>query len=85
MIPAAIKPVIDLDTFFSVDLRVGTIEAVEEIAGSSKLVRLIVNFPPRKMAGEVSEGMIVDIGSADGLVPALATPEWPMPDGARAG
>ncbi|MGH9423439.1 MAG: tRNA-binding protein, partial [Thermoanaerobaculia bacterium] len=45
----------------------------------------IVNIPPRKMAGEVSEGMIVDIGSADGLVPALATPEWPVPNGARAG
>ncbi len=29
--------------------------------------------------------MIVDIGSADGLLPALAIPEWPVPNGARAG
>jgi tRNA-binding protein len=35
--------------------------------------------------GEVSEGMLFYIGHADGIVPALATPEWPAPDGTRAG
>lgn len=45
----------------------------------------VVNLEPRKMAGEVSEGMLFDIGDADGLTPALAVPERPLPDGARAG
>ena len=45
----------------------------------------IVNLEPKKMAGELSEGMLFDIGYADGLTPALAMPERPMPDGARAG
>jgi hypothetical protein len=29
--------------------------------------------------------MLLDIGDADGLTPALAVPERPLPDGARAG
>jgi tRNA-binding protein len=29
--------------------------------------------------------MLFDIGYADGLTPALAFPEHPLPDGARAG
>ncbi len=37
------------------------------------------------MAGEVSEGMLFDLGYADGLGPALAVPERPVPDGTRAG
>jgi len=45
----------------------------------------VVNLEPRTMAGEVSEGMLFDIGYADGLTPALAIPERPLPDGARAG
>ena len=45
----------------------------------------VVNLEPRKMAGETSEGMLFDIGSADGLLPALAVPERPLPDGACAG
>jgi hypothetical protein len=36
-------------------------------------------------AGEVSEGMLFDLGFADGIVPALAVPERPVPDGTRAG
>jgi hypothetical protein len=36
------------------------------------------------MAGEVSEGMLFDIGY-DGVRPVLAVPEQPVPDGARAG
>jgi tRNA-binding protein len=45
----------------------------------------VVNLAPRKMAGLISEGMLFDIGYADGIVPVLATPESPVPDGARAG
>jgi len=45
----------------------------------------VVNLPPKRMAGLVSEGMLFDIGYADGLTPALAMPERPLPDGARAG
>ena len=37
------------------------------------------------MAGEVSEGMLFDLGYEDGLLPALAVPERPMPNGTRAG
>jgi tRNA-binding protein len=54
-----------------------------EIVGRQAL--FVVNLPPRKMAGETSEGMLFDIGYADGLIPALALPERLLPDGARAG
>jgi tRNA-binding protein len=37
------------------------------------------------MIGEVSEGMLFDIGSADGITPVLAVPEKPVPNGSRAG
>jgi len=37
------------------------------------------------MAGEVSEGMLLDLGYEDGIVPVLAVPERPVPDGTRAG
>ncbi len=36
------------------------------------------------VSGERSEGMLFDIGYADGLTPVLAVPETPVPDGARA-
>jgi tRNA-binding protein len=45
----------------------------------------VVNLEPRSMMGEVSEGMLFDIGAADGLVPVLVVPERPVPDGTRAG
>ena len=45
----------------------------------------VVNLPPKTIRGQLSEGMLFDIGYEDGLRPALAQPEWPMPDGARAG
>jgi len=50
-----------------------------------KQALFVVNLEPKTMAGELSEGMIFDIGYADGLPPALAVPERPLPDGARAG
>ena len=54
-----------------------------ELEGRQAL--FVVNLEPRKMAGEVSEGMLFDLGDADGLVPALAVPERSVPDGTRAG
>lgn len=45
----------------------------------------VVNLEPRTMAGEVSEGMLFDIGYANGITPALAVPEFPVPNGASAG
>ena len=45
----------------------------------------VVNLEPKQMAGEVSEGMLFDIGYADGVVPVLAIPESPVPNGTRAG
>ena len=117
MQPAAIKPVISIDIVNQLDVRVGTIRSVEDVAGSDKLVALrvdfgdhqrtivagmkqervnpkeiegkqalfVVNLEPRKMRGVMSEGMLFDIGYADGITPVLAMPERPVPDGARAG
>lgn len=114
---AKVKPMISYDDFSKIDIRIGTIERVEDIQGSDKLVRLIVDFgdhqrtiiagikqerpnpaeieghqalfvvnmEPRKMMGEVSEGMLFDIGYADGIVPVLALPEKAVPNGSRAG
>jgi tRNA-binding protein len=45
----------------------------------------VINLPPRKMRGIVSEGMLFDIGFADGLTPVLAVPETSVPNGSRAG
>jgi methionine--tRNA ligase beta chain len=116
--PAAIKPAISLADLDKLDIRIGTIELVEDVPASNKLVRMrvdfgdhkrtilvgmkkerkdpksemegrqalfVVNLSPRKMAGEESQGMLFDIGYADGLLPALAVPERPMPNGCRAG
>jgi tRNA-binding protein len=116
--PAAIKPPISLADLEKLDIRIGTIELVEDVPASEKLLRLrvdfgdhkrsilvgmkqerkhpkselegrqalfVVNLPPRKMAGEESQGMLFDIGYADGLKPALAVPERPLPNGARGG
>ena len=115
--PAPFKPVITKADLDRVDIRVGTIRSVEDVAASKKLARLtvdvggrtirvlaairgeranpqelagrqalfVVNLEPRPMAGEVSEGMLFDIGYADGITPVLAVPEAPVPDGTRAG
>jgi tRNA-binding EMAP/Myf-like protein len=45
----------------------------------------LVNLEPKRMAGETSEGMLFDIGFADGITPVLAVPERPVPNGVRAG
>ena len=117
MTPAPVKPTVGVEVLESLDIRVGTIISVEDVPGSSKLVRLsvdfgdhrrtilaglkreraapkeiegrqalfVVNLKPRKMAGETSEGMLFDIGYSDEIVPVLAVPESPVPNGARAG
>jgi len=54
-----------------------------EIEGRQAL--FVVNLEPRKMRGVVSDGMLFDIGYADGVRPVLAVPESPVPDGTRAG
>jgi tRNA-binding protein len=114
---AAVKPAIGVELLEQVDIRVGTIQAVEDIAGSDRLVLLRVNFgdfqrqivsgmkqeranpaeiagrqalfvvnlAPRKIRGVVSEGMLFDIGFADGVRPVLAVPEAKVPDGTRCG
>lgn len=55
----------------------------KEIKGRQAL--FVVNLAPRKMAGEVSEGMLFDIGYADGITPVLAQPEKLVPNGTRVG
>jgi tRNA-binding protein len=118
MTPAPIKPSISVDDLDKIDIRVGTILAVDNVANSDKLVKLlvefgdhrrtivagmrkerqdpkaeiegkqalfVVNLVPRKMAGEMSEGMLFDIGYADKIVPVLAVPEKSIPNGTRAG
>lgn len=54
-----------------------------EIKGEQAL--FVVNLPPKKMFGEVSEGMLFDIGYEDGIIPVLAQPEKSVPNGSRAG
>ena len=54
-----------------------------EIEGRQAL--FVLNLPQKKMAGEVSQGMLFDIGYADGISPCLAIPEAAVPNGARAG
>ena len=115
--PAPVKPAATLADLEKIDIRVGTILAVEDVSGSDRLVRLIVDFgdhqrnilagikqeradpgsisgqqalfvvnlEPRKIMGETSEGMLFDIGYADGVQPVLAVPESIVPNGTRAG
>jgi methionine--tRNA ligase beta chain len=58
-------------------------ENPKEIEGTQTL--FVVNLEPKKMRGEVSEGMLLDIGYADGIKPVLAVPESEVPNGIRAG
>ena len=50
-----------------------------------KQALFVVNLEARKMIGELSEGMLFDIGYADGVQPVLAVPEGMVPNGTRAG
>lgn len=54
-----------------------------EIEGKQAL--FVVNLEPKEMFGELSEGMLFDIGYADGITPVLAIPEIWVPNGVRAG
>ena len=45
----------------------------------------VVNLAPREMAGEISEGMLFDVGYEDGITPCLLVPEREVPNGTRAG
>jgi tRNA-binding protein len=115
--PAVVKPRVPHSAFEALDIRVGTIVAVDDIPKSAKLVRLtvdfgdhrrriiaglkqeranpkeiegkqslfVVNLESKTIMGEVSEGMLLDIGYADGLIPCLSVPERPVPNGVRAG
>lgn len=112
-----LKPTIEFSDLEKIDVRVGTIEKVEDVEKSDKLVRLTVNFgefsrtilvgmkkerenvqeivgkqalfvvnlAPREMMGEMSEGMVFDIGYANGITPVLSVPEKSVPDGASVG
>ena len=55
----------------------------KQIEGAQAL--FVINLEPKQIAGEVSEGMLLDIGYADGIKPVLALPEAEVPNGARAG
>ena len=44
MTPAPVKPTVGIEVLESLDIRVGTIVSVEDVPGSSKLVRLSVDF-----------------------------------------
>lgn len=117
MKPSPIKETISFEDFEKIDIRVGTILSVSDVANSNKLMKLTVHFgdhtrsilagikrertdpqeiegkqalfvlnlPEKKMAGEVSQGMLFDIGYADKIAPCLAVPEMPVPNGSRAG
>lgn len=58
-------------------------EDPKQIEGRQAL--FVINLEPRKMMGQVSEGMLLDIGYSDGIKPVLALPEAEVPNGARAG
>ncbi len=112
-----IKPTISIDLLERIDIRAGTIQLVEDVKGSDKLVKLtvdfgdhtrtimvgmkqerdepkeiegkqalfVINLEPKRIMGHVSEGMVLDIGYADGIRPVLALPEKQVPNGTRAG
>ena len=51
----------------------------------NKQALFVLNLPEKKMAGEISQGMLFDIGYEDKVTPCLAIPEVPVPNGSRAG
>lgn len=58
-------------------------EDPREVEGRQAL--FVVNLEPRRIRGEVSEAMLFDVGYPDGMVPVLAVPERPVPNGSRLG
>jgi len=58
-------------------------EDPREVEGKQAL--FVVNLEPRRIRGELSEGMLFDVGFADGILPALLVPEREVPNGAQAG
>jgi tRNA-binding protein len=58
-------------------------ENPREIEGRQSL--FVVNLEAKKMMGQISEGMLFDIGYTDGIAPVLAIPEGTVPNGTRAG
>ena len=58
-------------------------ENPKEIEGKQSV--FVVNLEPKTIMGEVSEGMLLDIGYVDRVTPCLTVPERPVPNGARAG
>ena len=44
MIPAPVKPLVSIEDLEKLDIRVGTILSVEDVAGSNKLVQMKVDF-----------------------------------------
>jgi tRNA-binding protein len=44
MTPAPLKPTVPFSALAALDIRVGTIKAVEDVPGSAKLLRLVVDF-----------------------------------------
>jgi tRNA-binding protein len=47
---APVKPTVSFDVFEKIDIRVGTIQRVEDIEGADKVVRLIVDFSDHERA-----------------------------------
>lgn len=110
-----VKPEITIDDLNKIDIRVGTIENVQQVPESEKLYKLTVNFgnftrtifsgikkdfpdssvilnkqalfvvnlKPRKMMGEMSEGMLFGIIAPDEKY-TLATPFETVPNGSEA-
>jgi len=115
--PAPVKPAISFAELDRIDVRVGRIVTVDDVANSAKLLKLtvdfgdhrrctlagmkqerkdpreiegrqalfVINLEPKKIMGQISEGMLFDLGYADGIAPALAIPEQQVPNGTRAG
>jgi len=51
----------------------------------NKQTLFVLNLPEREMAGDISQGMLFDIGYADNITPRLAMPEVTVPNRTRAG
>ena len=58
-------------------------EEPKQLEGTQTL--FVINLEPKQILGQLSEGMLLDIGYADGIKPVLALPEQEVPNGARAG